>query len=211
MKPIEEHYVLNTYNKIAHHFDKTRHSVWPKVQEFINSLHTNSLVADIGCGNGKNMCRDDIRFEGIDFCPKFVEICKSNGKNAIIGNCIDIPFEDSRFDASISIAVIHHLYKEEDRKQAIDELIRITKSGGKIMIYVWAFIPSKHKEQDSMIPWKLQDKYRDTNHNNKQNIINRYYHLFIKDELLNLVDISKASIDNYYNDYNNWIIELTVL
>lgn len=42
------------------------------------------------------------------------------------------------FDAVISIGVIHHMSTEKRRTKAIQELARILKPGGKIMIYVWA-------------------------------------------------------------------------
>lgn len=45
--------VHNVYDKIADHFSETRHSPWPKVQEFIDKLLPGSILLDIGCGNGK--------------------------------------------------------------------------------------------------------------------------------------------------------------
>ena len=56
-----------TYEQIASHFSETRHHVWPPVKKFIDSFKVNSLVADIGCGNGKNMYRKDCEFIGLDF------------------------------------------------------------------------------------------------------------------------------------------------
>ncbi|KAG5521811.1 hypothetical protein RHGRI_034140 [Rhododendron griersonianum] len=41
-------------------------------------------------------------------------------------------------DAAISIAVLHHLSTESRRKKAIDELIRVVKNGGLVLITVWA-------------------------------------------------------------------------
>lgn len=42
------------------------------------------------------------------------------------------------FDAVVSIGVIHHLSTEKRRIRALQELERILRPGGKIMIYVWA-------------------------------------------------------------------------
>ena len=41
------------YDKIAPHFSHTRYKPWPKVAEFLNKLDDGSIVADVGCGNGK--------------------------------------------------------------------------------------------------------------------------------------------------------------
>ena len=38
----------------------------------------------------------------------------------------------------MSIAVIHHFSSPERRLNAIKELFRIAKTGGKILIFVWA-------------------------------------------------------------------------
>lgn len=49
----ENSFVHTVYNQIADHFSSTRHTAWPGVVKFINSLEPYSLLLDIGCGNGK--------------------------------------------------------------------------------------------------------------------------------------------------------------
>jgi len=44
---------VKVYETIASHFSSTRHSPWPHVVDFINQIPVGSLVADVGCGNGK--------------------------------------------------------------------------------------------------------------------------------------------------------------
>ncbi|XP_044298162.1 alkylated DNA repair protein alkB homolog 8 isoform X2 [Varanus komodoensis] len=50
---LEEKYVHEVYEEIATHFSSTRHSPWPRVVEFLGALPCGSIVADVGCGNGK--------------------------------------------------------------------------------------------------------------------------------------------------------------
>uniref|UniRef100_A0A8C9LDX0 Uncharacterized protein n=1 Tax=Pavo cristatus TaxID=9049 RepID=A0A8C9LDX0_PAVCR len=50
---LEQEYVHRVYEEIATHFSSTRHSPWPRVVEFLRSLPEGSVVADVGCGNGK--------------------------------------------------------------------------------------------------------------------------------------------------------------
>ena len=47
-------------------------------------------------------------------------------------------FRSLSFDGCICIAVIHHLSTEQRRLDAIKELVRITRVGGLILVYVWA-------------------------------------------------------------------------
>lgn len=50
---LEQEYVHQVYEEIARHFSSTRHSAWPHIVEFLKALPSGSLVADVGCGNGK--------------------------------------------------------------------------------------------------------------------------------------------------------------
>ncbi|CAJ1038048.1 putative Methyltransferase domain containing protein [Leishmania utingensis] len=49
----EHEYVHNVYSAIAEHFSSTRYKAWPQVSTFLEGLPPFSLVADVGCGNGK--------------------------------------------------------------------------------------------------------------------------------------------------------------
>ena len=51
---IEEVNVKEVYEKIAKHFSDTRVYKWSWVNDFLESLESNSLVYDLGC-NGRNM------------------------------------------------------------------------------------------------------------------------------------------------------------
>lgn len=67
------------YDDIAKHFSGTRYAQWPRVVEFLQSLPRGSLVADIGCGNGKNMRvegRSDLVFLGSDRSVGLLDICR---------------------------------------------------------------------------------------------------------------------------------------
>ncbi|KAG5489416.1 hypothetical protein GH5_00286 [Leishmania sp. Ghana 2012 LV757] len=49
----EREHVHKVYSAIAEHFSSTRYKAWPRVGSFLESLPPFSLVADVGCGNGK--------------------------------------------------------------------------------------------------------------------------------------------------------------
>ena len=50
---MEKQHVYEVYEKIAPHFSHTRYKGWPKIVDFLNDLPDGSVVADVGCGNGK--------------------------------------------------------------------------------------------------------------------------------------------------------------
>ena len=47
--------------------------------------------------------------------------------NLIIGNCLNIPFEDDYFDIAFSNAVLEHVGNRENQKKFISEIIRVSK------------------------------------------------------------------------------------
>lgn len=51
---------IQVYENIANHFDHTRHSQWTGVKRFLLSLPPNSLLLDVGCGNGKYLVSDHL-------------------------------------------------------------------------------------------------------------------------------------------------------
>ena len=52
---IEEIHVKKVYNTIASEFDTTRYRPWSCVEDFLDNIPKESVIGDIGCGNGKNM------------------------------------------------------------------------------------------------------------------------------------------------------------
>ena len=64
---LENRHVHAVYDVIASHFSATRYAVWPKVGAFLHALSAGSLLADIGCGNGKYFgVRPDLVILGSD-------------------------------------------------------------------------------------------------------------------------------------------------
>ena len=196
---IEELHVKNVYNTIASEFDNTRYRPWSCVEEFLDTIPKGSVIGDIGCGNGKNMLyKEDCLNYGCDFSKGLVEICLQKNLNVILGDVLNIPYQTNTFDYTICIAVIHHLSTKEKRVKAIQELERVTKSGGKILILVWALEQEKGSKrkftkQDNFVDWK--DK--------KQTLLGkRYYYVFKENELESLLE--KDKIEKSFYEKGNW-------
>ncbi|KAG8193528.1 hypothetical protein JTE90_003739 [Oedothorax gibbosus] len=137
---LEKKYVNQVYEDIAHHFSSTRYKPWPQVAAFLASVEPGSLVLDVGCGNGKNMKLSNGCYEvGCDASSNLALVCQERGMEVLVADCLHLPFRDNCADALISIAVIHHMATRARRIEALRELARVLKPGGRALVYVWAF------------------------------------------------------------------------
>ncbi|KAG7479564.1 putative tRNA methyltransferase 9B [Solea senegalensis] len=153
---LERAHVHSVYDKIAPYFNDSRYKAWPKVRQFLLDLEPGSIVADIGCGNGKYLHINKEVFKlGCDVCRPLVDFAWSQGHEVQMCDGLRLPYRDGCFDAVLSIAVIHHLSTKERRIRAIREMARTLRVGGRLMIYVWAMEQKRRKfeKQDIFVPW----------------------------------------------------------
>ena len=203
---IEKTHVKDVYENIAPHFANTRVYKWSWVIEFLDSLKDNSIVYDLGCGNGRNMNYGNLKFIGIDNCDNFISICKEKKLNVINSNITKIPLNNNSADAIICIAVLHHLSTSENRLAALLEINRLIKSGGKILLSVWSINqPAKTRRDfnnhgNNIVLWNSYGK-----------VYERYYYIFKLEELKNLIKKSGLIIINYQYSCGNEIFTLMKL
>ncbi|XP_025954093.1 probable tRNA methyltransferase 9B isoform X1 [Dromaius novaehollandiae] len=153
---LERDHVHSVYEKIAPYFNDTRYKAWPKVQQFISEQEPGSLIADIGCGNGKYLhINSQVYKLGCDYCFPLVESARNEGHEVMVCHSLCLPYRSECFDAVLSIAVIHHFSTKERRMRAIKEMARILRVGGQIMISVWAMEQKRRRfeKQDVFVPW----------------------------------------------------------
>uniref|UniRef100_A0A182KIK7 Fe2OG dioxygenase domain-containing protein n=1 Tax=Anopheles christyi TaxID=43041 RepID=A0A182KIK7_9DIPT len=157
---VEAENVHRVYNEIAKHFSDTRHSPWPRVEAFVRSLSIGDVLLDVGCGNGKYLASYGRSvLLGCDRSEGLLQVCVERGFNVLQCDCLAVPFRDQSVDACISIAVIHHLATDRRREQAISEMVRVLRPGGRALIYVWA----KNQEANA----KKSSYLRQNKQNNK--------------------------------------------
>ncbi|OWY90651.1 Alkylated DNA repair protein alkB 8, partial [Phytophthora megakarya] len=151
---MEKQYVHEFYETVAAHFSSTRHSPWPRVAQFVSSLPGGSMIADLGCGNGKYMN------------SRLVNICQDRGLDAMVCDALAVPLRSDSCDAALSIAVLHHLSTLGHRLAAVKELLRVLRVGGRGIIYAWAHEQMKGSRrrfeegrQDFMVPWNLDKRF----------------------------------------------------
>uniref|UniRef100_A0AAQ5XQN2 Fe2OG dioxygenase domain-containing protein n=1 Tax=Amphiprion ocellaris TaxID=80972 RepID=A0AAQ5XQN2_AMPOC len=160
---LEEEYVHRVYDAIASHFSNTRHSPWPHVCHFLTSLPPRSVLADVGCGNGKYLgVNPDVIAVGCDRSSALIQICAERGFHAFVSDALSVPLRTASCDACISIAVVHHFSTQERRLAAVRELVRLLKPGGRALIYVWAFEQEYNKQKSKYL--KENNKEHHGNH-----------------------------------------------
>ncbi|XP_054788341.1 tRNA (carboxymethyluridine(34)-5-O)-methyltransferase [Prosopis cineraria] len=155
---IEKKYVHHVYDAIAPHFSSTRFAKWPKVASFLSSLPSGSLILDAGCGNGKYLgLNHDCFLIGCDVSPPLIKICADRGHEVLVADAVNLPYRTDFGDAAISIAVLHHLSTENRRRKAIEELVRVVRRGGLVLITVWAV---EQEDRSLISKWTpLAEKY----------------------------------------------------
>ncbi|KAE8728295.1 hypothetical protein F3Y22_tig00004620pilonHSYRG00018 [Hibiscus syriacus] len=137
---------------------QTRFAKWPKVAAFLESLPSGSLILDAGCGNGKYLgLNSSCYFIGCDISPSLIKICADKGHEVLVADAVNLPYRTNFCDAAISIAVLHHLSTENRRKKAIEELVRVVKKGGLVLITIWAV---EQEDKSLLTKWTpLAEKY----------------------------------------------------
>lgn len=221
---VEQQFVHEFYETVAGHFSSTRYNPWPRVKQFVQALPAGSLIADLGCGNGKYMlCVNPTQsvVVGGDRSAKLVDICSSRGLNAMVCDALAVPIRSASCDAALSIAVLHHLSTLHHRVTAVKELVRVLRVGGRGVIYAWAHEQQKgsrrrfdESKQDFMVPWNLDKRFATPSEDDESEatepvVVQRFCHMFKQGEIEELVAIAGgAEVEESYYDESNWAVVL---
>ena len=96
-------------------------------------LPENSRILDIGCGKGFflydfKLYQPNAEIYGIDISQYAIQNAKEEIKeNLVLGNAIDLPWDDNYFDLVVSINTLHNLYSF-DLEKALKEMERVGKN-----------------------------------------------------------------------------------
>jgi len=202
-----------TYDKIAEQFAQTRKYIWADIKPLIVYTSEGDKVLDLGCGTGRlyQLFQDiQVDYVGIDQNETMIKVAQQANPKAkyLVGDMLDLPFEDNEFDVIYCIATFHHLPDEKLRLQALAEMKRVLKPGGKVIMTNWDleadWAQTKVKkgkyvdlgEGDYIVPWM----------NSEREVLGeRYYHAFTQDELENLLKLAKFELEEQYlSDKQTW-------
>ena len=192
----EKNHVHAVYDAIAkqwHHTRGKRGVLWPGATQFLKCLPRGSVVADVGCGDGKyfpaiwEAGSYVIGFDiSLPLLQTSVGACISQGdgpsnrrvsvKNESmdsrpavgVADCMHVPLKSHSCDAAICIAVMHHLSSRPRRIRCLSELARVVKVGGCINVQAWALKQEgdsrrKFAGTDVFVPFNAQPRYLEQN------------------------------------------------
>lgn len=194
--------VKRDYAEIAAEFSATRQKPWPEFElfkKYAKKFGPKAKILDVGCGNGRLAgALESQNYIGMDNSRALLKIAKKSYKKAKFkyGDILKIPFPAKTFELVFAIAVLHHIPPGKLQLQAIQEIKRVLKKGGRAIITVWNLWQKKYKAHidpkthEALIPWKKK--------------IKRYYYAFKAAELAALLkragfSILKKHIKNSHN------------
>jgi ubiquinone/menaquinone biosynthesis C-methylase UbiE len=212
----------DVYDIIYKEFDKSRYSIWTKVKEFLDTIPNNSNIhfLDAGCGNGKYIKyiqnnKNLINITAIDNSQQFVNLCNHRyhnlSTNILKMDITNLNFINNSFDFIISIAVIHHL-NFDNRVKMINELFRVLKKNGLMLISAWGLIDLNNHHLPNTL--KNATKINDNNDYlipfKSDNIsILRFYHLYQNNELYDFIinlNLNLEIVSSVFDKDNFFII-----
>ena len=107
------------------------------IMEFLAPA-TGETILDAGCGTGVftlDILASGANVVGLDLSlpmlSKAVSKYGSLGFSPVAGDILRLPFEDKRFDKVVSITALEFI---RDAKSAVEELFRVTKIGGFVVV-----------------------------------------------------------------------------
>ncbi len=188
---------IKDYDTISTQFSQTRKFLWPEFAFFEKYLKPNQKILDLGCGNGRLsslILKKNCEYVGIDNSKGQINEAKKLFPELEFktGDLMKIPLPDENVDQIWTIASFHHLADKKSRERSLEEMKRVLKKDGIIIMTNWNLFQGKYKKyvhkaiidfiknfgrknnwNDTFIPWKSGEK----------EITKRYYHAFTPWEL----------------------------
>lgn len=166
-----------------------------RLHTFIKKFVTgkNNRILDIGSGGGwsaKELSGNGSVFL-CDLSEKnLLKIKKEYNSNAAIADALELPFKSGSFDYLILSEVLEHL---NDPKTAIKEMLRVAKTGGRIIITT---------------PYNEKIRYYLCVHCNQMTPANAHLHSFTEESLSEYIDDLQYSGKEFYK-FGNKLLTLS--
>lgn len=132
---------------------------WRAVAESIvkhYGIKPGARILDVGCGKGFLLYEftqivPEVEVTGIDISRYALENAKEEIKDRLqLGNAVELPFENDRFDFVVSITTLHNLYNYE-LFRALREVERVGKGDAYIVIESYR----NEREKANLLYWQL--------------------------------------------------------
>jgi len=124
--------------------ERHRYATQPFMKEIMEfDRFPGKQVLEIGCGLGTDLlqfARAGAVVTGVDLTSRSIELVKKRfalehlSVDARVSDAEHLPFDDGSFDVVYSFGVLHHT---PNTQQAIEEVYRVLKPGGRIIIMLY--------------------------------------------------------------------------
>jgi len=207
------------YNAIAGEFSSSRQKLyWGELKRFVDYAREREAVLDVGCGDGRTyelFRPKQVEYAGIDISGNLVAAARERYKgwraSFEVGDILDLPVPDGRYDVALAVAVLHHVPSEPYRIQAMKELARAVRPGGYVLLANWNLWQPRY--------WKMIWHQRFGRRNGwdfgdfkiawKKSAFARYYHAFTMKELSRLASAAGLEVvEQYYvkdGEVTSWL------
>jgi ubiquinone/menaquinone biosynthesis C-methylase UbiE len=163
------------WNDIAPEWNEFKKKPSIFVEEFLKK--SKGKVLDLGSGSGRHLMKlKNAKMYLVDFSKEMIELAKKNAKEKNIdaefsvSKMSKLPYENNFFDSAICISALHCVETTGEREKIVEELYRVLKSSGKVLIAVWNKNSKRFRgKNEKRIGWRDSGK--------------RYYYLYSEDEI----------------------------
>ena len=144
MSYLEEYY--NNYDEegrlLSQHGQVEYRTTMKYIRDCLSGISEPSIL-EVGAGTGRysvTLAKQGYRVTAGELVEHNLALLKakldgSEPITAMQGNALDLSvFPDACFDLTMLLGPMYHLYMREDKKQALSEAVRVTKSGGHILV-----------------------------------------------------------------------------
>jgi ubiquinone/menaquinone biosynthesis C-methylase UbiE len=110
------------------------------IHKYLEKLPSNAKILDVGAGTGRYsvaLAEEGYDVTALELVKYNLGILKQKNSNvkAYQGNALNLKrFDSDSFDMTLIFGPMYHLLTMEEKKKALHEAVRVTKSGGYILV-----------------------------------------------------------------------------
>ncbi len=144
---------VEEYNSMASYYDTVLEPVLWRLRRKIvkiSRIKKGTRVLEIACGTGAQAVRfkrAGADYTGIDLSPAMLKVAEKRGLVCIHADGTKLSMDSGSFDVSTITLALHEV-APEIRKGIMDEMIRVTASGGSLVVADYT-VP----EKEGFYPW----------------------------------------------------------